>query len=300
MSKEKIKINKEFYDIMPPEYQDLVEDATYGKSDRGWKDIGVHKELIEQHSLCAGCPESMAFRYILASLPAPEDTVMVGSTGCTSLVFPMVAVHNIHSLFGNQNAVATGLKRALALRFPDRPKDVVVLAGDGATVDIGLDMTLQAWFRGEKFTTICFDNELYANTGGQESGLMRKGFVAKMAPVGKKFDKVRLPEIARESGCHYVVNMTVSKPSLVEKVIRNAVLIARELGPTYIQMYTPCILEIGKQSMEGLQEMRDSEKPGERFQYREYVSDEARDLLARVEAERKAIATKAVTSPAGA
>jgi len=55
-------------------------------------------------------------------------------------------------------------------------------------------MTLQAWFRQEKFTTICFDNELYANTGGQESGLMQKGFVAKMAPVGKLFDKVRLPE----------------------------------------------------------------------------------------------------------
>ena len=78
---------------------------------------------------------------------------------------------------------------------------------------------------------------------------------------GKLFDKVRLPEIARESGCHYIVNCTVSKPSLVEKVVRNAVLIAREIGPTYLQLYTPCILEIGKNSMEGLQEMRDSEKP---------------------------------------
>ena len=199
MSKERIKISPDLYDIMPSDYQDLVSSATYGKEDRGWKDIGTSKELIEQHSLCAGCPESMAFRYILASLPNPEDTVMVGSTGCTSLVFPMVAVHNIHSLFGNQNAIASGLKRALSVRFPDRIKDVVVLAGDGATVDIGLDMTLQAWFRQEKFTTICFDNELYANTGGQESGLMQKGFVAKMAPVGKLFDKVRLPEIARES-----------------------------------------------------------------------------------------------------
>ena len=227
MSKERIKISEDLYDIMPSDYQDLVKSATYGKEDRGWKDIGSSKELIEQHSLCAGCPESMAFRYILASLPNPEDTVMVGSTGCTSLVFPMVAVHNIHSLFGNQNAIASGLKRALSVRFPGRVKDVVVLAGDGATVDIGLDMTLQAWFRQEKFTTICFDNELYANTGGQESGLMQKGFVAKMAPVGKLFDKVRLPEIARESGCHYVVNCTVSKPSLVEKVIRNAVHIAR-------------------------------------------------------------------------
>jgi pyruvate ferredoxin oxidoreductase beta subunit len=287
MSKEKIAICPEFYDIMPPEYRDLVEQSTYGKEDRGWKDIGQSKELIEEHSLCAGCPESIAFRYIMASLPNPEDTVMVGSTGCTSLVFPHVAIHNIHSLFGNQNAIATGLKRALSVRFPGRIKDVVVLAGDGATVDIGLDMTLQSWFRQEKFTTICFDNELYANTGGQESGLMRRGFVAKMAPVGKQFDKVNLPEIARESGCAYVVCCTVSKPNLVEKVIRNAVFLAREVGPTYLQLYTPCILEIGKDSMEGLQEMRDSEKPGERFKFKEYISDEAKKYLADLEAQKK-------------
>lgn len=280
-------ISPDLFDIMPPEYQDLVSNATYGKEDRGWKDIGNKKELIESHSLCAGCPESMAFRYILASLPNPEDTVMVGSTGCTSLVFPMVAVHNIHSLFGNQNAIASGLKRALSVRFPNKTKDVVVLAGDGATVDIGLDMTLQAWFRQEKFTTICFDNELYANTGGQESGLMQKGFVAKMAPVGKLFDKVRLPEIARESGCHYIVQCTVSKPSLVERVVRQAVMIAREVGPTYLQLYTPCILEIGKNSMEGLQEMKDSEKPNERFAFREYVSDAGRQVIAEMDARAK-------------
>jgi pyruvate ferredoxin oxidoreductase beta subunit len=188
------------------------------------------------------------------------------------------------------------LPNTLSVRFPDRIKDVVVLAGDGATVDIGLDMTLQAWFRQEKFTTICFDNELYANTGGQESGLMQKGFVAKMAPVGKLFDKVRLPEIARESGCHYIVNCTVSKPSVVEKVIRNAVLIAREIGPTYVQLYTPCILEIGKDSMEGLQEMRDSEKPNERFAFKEYVSEPAKALLADLaaKAKEKKAAAKAV------
>jgi pyruvate ferredoxin oxidoreductase beta subunit len=291
VGKEKIKICEEFYDIMPPEYRELVDSATYGKEGRGWKDVGVAKELIEEHSLCAGCPESIAFRYVLACLPNPEDTVMVGSTGCTSLVFPHVAVHNIHSLFGNQNAIASGLKRALAYRFPGKVKDVVVLAG--ATVDIGLDMTLQSWFRQEKFLTICFDNELYANTGGQESGLMQKGFVSKMAPAGKKFDKVRLPEIAQESGCHYVATLTVSKPNRVEKAIRQGVMIAREVGPTYIQLYTPCILEIGKQAMEGLQEMRDSEGPNERFEFKEYISEEAKQYLASVEADKKkAIASK--------
>ena len=288
MSKEKITICEDLADIMPPEYQELVATGTYGKEGRGWKDIGSSKELIEQHSLCAGCPESIAFRYILASLPNPEDTVFVGSTGCTSLVFPHVAVQNIHSLFGNQNAVASGLKRALKCRFPDVEKDVVVLAGDGATVDIGLDMTMQAWFRQENFTTICFYNELYANTSGQESGLMQKGFVAKMAPVGKNFEKVRLPEIAREAGCHYVAMLTVSKPNRVEKAIRNAVMVAREIGPTYIQLYTPCILEIGKQSMEGLDEMKEAESIGGRFVMKEYISEPAQELLDSIAAEEKA------------
>jgi len=288
MDKEKLTMTEDLAEIMPPEYHELVATATYGKEGRGWKDIGSSKELIEQHSLCAGCPESIAFRYILASLPNPEDTVFVGSTGCTSLVFPHVAVQNIHSLFGNQNAIASGLKRALARRYPDKVKDVVVLAGDGATVDIGLDMTMQSWFRQEKFTTICFDNELYANTGGQESGLMQKGFVAKMAPSGKNFDKVRLPEIAREAGCHYIAMLTVSKPGRVEKALKNAIMVAREIGPTYIQLYTPCILEIGKQSMEGLDEMKESEEIGGRFVMKEYISDQAQELIDTLAAEEKA------------
>ncbi len=288
MSKEKIDVCEALADVMPPEYQELVETATYGKEDRGWKDIGSSKELIEEHSLCAGCPESIAFRYIMASVPNPEDTVFVGSTGCTSLVFPHVAIQNIHSLFGNQNAIASGLKRSLTTRFPDVEKDVIVLAGDGATVDIGLDMTMQSWFRQEKFTTICFDNELYANTGGQESGLMQKGFVSKMAPTGKQFDKVRMPEIAREAGCHFVAMLTVSKPNRVEKAIKSAVMIARKFGPTYVQLYTPCILEIGKQSMEGLDEMKDAEAIGGRFVYKEYVTDEAKEYLKELDAEEKA------------
>ena len=111
--------------------------------------------------------------------------------------------------------------------------------------------------------------------------------MAKMAPKGKLFDKIRLPEIARESGCHYVAMLTVSRPFLVEKVIRSAVYVAREIGPTYVQFYTPCLLELGKQSMEGLQEMRDAEASGSRFEFKEYVSDEAKAYLARLEAEQK-------------
>ncbi len=279
MSYEIFKINEELKEFVPREIVDLEGKATWGNPKRGVMDLPYAKELVEEHSLCAGCPESAAFRYILASLPNPEETIIVNSTGCTSLVFPHIALHTVHSLFGNQNAIASGIKRTLEWRFPDKVKDVVVLAGDGATVDIGLDCTLQSFFRQEKITTICFDNEVYANTGGQESGMTVKGQVFKMAPKGKQFDKVPMWQLAIDSGCHYVVRMTVSSPKKVEKVIKQAIYVAREVGPTYIHLYTPCILEIGLNADQGLWEMRQTDK--ERFKFFEYMTDEAKEVIKR-------------------
>ncbi|MEN3033916.1 MAG: thiamine pyrophosphate-dependent enzyme [Aquificaceae bacterium] len=273
------EINEDLLDVLPQEIKDLQFKATWNNPKRGVMDLPYSKELIEEHSLCAGCPESMALRYILASLPNPEDTIIVNSTGCTSLVFPHIALHTVHSLFGNQNAVASGIKRVLEWRFPDRVKDVVVLAGDGATVDIGLDCTLQSFFRQEKITTICFDNEVYANTGGQESGLTVKGHVFKMAPKGKQWDKVPFWQIAIDSGCHYVARLTVSSPKKVESVVKKAIYIAREVGPTYIHLYTPCILEIGLNSDDGLDEMRQRDK--ERFSFFEYITPQAQEVIDR-------------------
>jgi len=286
MSHDIYKINPEFKDIMPQEIIDLEEKATWTQDrtkPRGIKEMPESKELLEEHSLCAGCPEAMTLRYVLASLPVPEETVIVNSTGCTSLMFPHIALHTVHSLFGNQNAVASGIKRSLEWRFPDKKKDVVVLAGDGATVDIGLDYTLQSFFRQENITTICFDNEVYANTGGQESGMTAKNQVFKMAPKGKQFEKVPLWEIAKTSGCHYSVNMTGSAPKAVAKVIREAVLIAREVGPTFVNIYTPCILEIGLSANEGLAEMKEQDK--DRFETYKYVSPEAEAYLAKCKEE---------------
>lgn len=285
MSKNLFKISPGFEDVMPEEYKDLVEKGPYGKN-YGVADLGSYKELIEEHPLCAGCGLALSVRLTLGSLPAPEDTIIVGSTGCSSLLFPQVGVHNIHSLFGNQNAVATGLKRALKLRFPDKHKDVVVIAGDGATADIGLDMVLQSWFRGEHITTIMLDNEAYANTGGQESGMSMHGSILYMAPKGKKFSKIQLPEIARESGCAYVAAISPANPRKLEKTVKRAILVAREIGPTYIQIFAPCPTNYKFKNNETIQKIKDREKDGT-YVMREYITPEAQEFLAKVEGGKK-------------
>ncbi len=284
MSLDIMKINPHFEEFMPEEYRDLVNNGPFGQAKKV-TDLGSFKELLEEHPLCAGCNLAISLRILLASLPKPEDTIVVGSTGCSSLAFSQLALHNIHSLFGNQNAVASGVKRALKIRFPDKGKDVVVMAGDGATADIGLDMTLHSWFRGENITTVMFDNELYANTGGQESGMSMHGTVLNMAPTGKKFAKVDVPELAKASGCAYVAVVSTAKPLLIGKSFRRAVLIAREIGPTYVQIYVPCPTNMKKKSSEGV--MMAVERLQQDYAFKEYISPKAEKFLETIESKKK-------------
>src|SRR5690606_38531490 len=87
---------------------------------------------------------------------------------------------------------------------------------------------------------IMLDNEVYGNTGGQESGMTRKGTVINMAPKGKNFEKIPVFELAKTSGCDYVAKVTVASLRKLGQAVRKAVLVAREIGPTYVQIYTPC------------------------------------------------------------
>lgn len=278
------QISPAFEDIMPAEYKELIENGPF-HSNKGVLDLGTYTELLEEHPLCAGCGLALSLRLILAALPNPEDTIIVGSTGCSALAFPQVAVHNIHSLFGNQNAVASGLKRALSLRFPDQVKDVVVIAGDGATADIGLDMVMHSWFRQENITTIMLDNEAYANTGGQESGMSPEGAVLNMAPKGKKFAKISMPTLARESGCPYVATVTPANPNKLAKSIRRAILVARELGPSYVQAFAPCPTNFKFKPSETISMIKQRQKEGT-YKTTEFVSEEAQELFACLEEEK--------------
>jgi len=272
---EALKISPGFEKILPQEYVDLVENGPYGRS-LTVADLGTFKEVIEEHPLCAGCGLGMSIRMALASLPDPGNTVIVGTTGCNSILMPQVAIHNAHVLFGNQNSVATGLKRALRLRYPNKAKDVVVIAGDGAVADIGLAPTLHSWFRRENITTIMLDNEGYSNTGGQESGMTRQGVVLNMAPVGKKFPKVPLHELAKIAGCAYVATVTPARARRLGQVVRRAVLVAREVGPTYVQVFCPCSTNYKFAPSETLKKASETE-------ITEYMSPEAQELIERLE-----------------
>jgi pyruvate ferredoxin oxidoreductase beta subunit len=63
----------------------------------------------------------------------------------------------------------------------------------------------------------------------------------------------------------------------VESVIKKAVLIAREVGSTYIQAYTSCNIEYAIPTDKVMEDAKAVEN--DRYQFTEYVSDEAKRYL---------------------
>jgi len=276
-----------FKRYLPKDYVELVDYGPFGKDykDVGVKNMGTYKELVEEHPMCSGCWMAYYIKIIFASLPNPEDTVTIGTAGCGRLAISQAAVPFIYGNYGDQNAMASGLTRAFRLRFPDKKKDVITIAGDGGMMDIGFSMTMHAWFRGEKFTTIMLDNEVYGNTGGQESGMSIQGAVLKMSPKGKNFGKMPAMQLAIDAGCVYVVKMSPTNINKASKSIRRAIFAARNLGPTFIHVYTSCNIEYSIPTPDVFRDAKEKEKG--RFAFEEYMTDEAKELFAQVESKKK-------------
>ncbi len=276
-----------FHKWLPVEYRDLVEHGPYFRDKKPKvSDMGKFKEIVEEHPMCAGCAMTLFIRLVFIGLPTPEHTVIVGTAGCGRLAISQGSIPFIYGNYGDTNATASGLKRGLEVRFPNQHKDVVVMAGDGGLIDIGFQHLMHGWFRQEKFTTILLDNEVYGNTGGQESGMTRQGQILKMAPRGKKTGKIDALGLAKVSKVDYVARIAPTNPARVARTVRRAVLVAREVGSSYIQAYTSCNIEYAIPTPDVMKDAFDVEK--DRYGFEEIISDRAKEFLAEVEKKDKA------------
>ena len=272
-----------FKEFLPIEYKDLVEHGPYfNRGDSATqttkvRDMGKFKEVIEEHPMCAGCAMTLFIRLVYIGMPNPEHTIVVGTAGCGRLAISQASVPFIYGNYGDTNAVASGLKRGLEIRFPNQHKDVVVMAGDGGLIDIGFQGLMHSWFRKERFTTIMLDNEVYGNTGGQESGMTVQGKVLKMAPRGKFGKKVDAMGLAKVAGVDYVARLAPTNPARVVRTIRRAIMVAREVGHSYVQAYTSCNIEYSIPTPDVIQDAFDVEK--DRYGFEEVISDRAKEYL---------------------
>jgi len=203
------------------------------------KELSKEEYFLPGNATCAGCGAAIAIR--LAQKALGPRTVFVVPACCTSVIqsaFPFTAFATpcLNIAFEAAAAAASGVVAAYEKRGV---KDVTVLAwaGDGGTVDIGIQALSGAAERGTNFIYVCYDNEAYGNTGFQRSGSSPYGSQTTTTPTGKKDHKKDVPMIMAAHGIPYVATACISYPlDFVNKLRR-----AKEMvGTKYIQVLTPC------------------------------------------------------------
>lgn len=212
--------------------------------------IPAYEAISSGHRACQGCGEVLAMRLAMKALG--RNTIVVSATGCMEVIttpYPQTAweVPWMHVAFENAGAVGSGVaaaRKALLRkgRINDSETKLVIMGGDGATSDIGLQSLSGALERGHDFVYLCFDNEAYMNTGIQRSSATPLGAWTTTCPLGSECDgksdpKKDLATIVVNHDVPYVATSTPGHHLDLMNKVRRAALTA---GPAFVHIYSPC------------------------------------------------------------
>lgn len=172
-------------------------------------------------STCQGCMIDVIFRNVLDVLG--DDTVLVVPPGCAAQFSgcgpeASVTVPGIQGNLENSAAIATGISNGFKHQGNDHTT-VCVIAGDGGTVDIGLQSLSGAMERNENIIYICYDNEAYMNTGVQGSSSTPYSASTTTTPSGKPVNNKDLFQICMAHHIPYAATASIANlPDLRRKV----------------------------------------------------------------------------------
>lgn len=196
--------------------------------------------LCSGHAACPGCIDALSVRHVLAALG--PDTMAVVPPSCMAIIagpqpFSSLKIPVYQPTLEASAAAASGLRRALNAQGK-HDTQVVVLAGDGGTYDIGLQCLSSAAERNEDFLYICLDNEGYMNTGAQKSSSTPHFAWTGSTPAGKTTRKKNLIEIMAAHGIPYAATASAGHLNDLLRKVRKAKAIR---GTRLIVLLIPCL-----------------------------------------------------------
>src|SRR5664279_681976 len=177
--------------------------------------------LCSGHAACPGCIDALSVRHVL-SIMGP-NTMAVIPPSCMAIIagpqpFSSLRIPVYQPTLESSAAAATGLRRALDAKGK-HDTQVLVLAGDGGTYDIGFQCLSSAAERNENFLYICLDNEGYMNTGAQMSSSTPHYAKTGSTPEGKSTRKKNITAIMAAHQVPYAATASVGfLPDLIRKV----------------------------------------------------------------------------------
>jgi pyruvate ferredoxin oxidoreductase beta subunit len=190
-------------------------------------------------STCHGCGLEIAFRTIINVL-GPK-TIVVIPPGCSALFSGVggdtcVNIPGYQCNLENTAASAAGIRAGLDMLGKH---DVHVLgwAGDGATIDIGLQSLSGVMERGDRIIYVCYDNEAYMNTGIQASGSTPFSASTTTTPGGKQTVRKDMMQIVAAHHIPYAATCSVAHLEDMAKKVERA---KACVGTAYLQVLATC------------------------------------------------------------
>jgi len=195
--------------------------------------------LRSENTNCAGCGMSIALNLlgdalgnkVKMAIPACCGIVTPHSFPYSSYKIPVVA-----STFAASSVLASGMKAVQEMN--NEEGHVVAFAGDGGTFDIGMACLSGTAERNENIIYVCYDNEVYGNTGAQRSSATPLGAVTTTTPHGKKELKKDIMSIMIEHNIPYAASLSPGYPDDFLHKVKTA---AKIKGFRFLYILSPCI-----------------------------------------------------------
>jgi pyruvate ferredoxin oxidoreductase beta subunit len=228
------------------------------------KDLAqMEDRLVAGHGMCLGCGIPLIFKIVLR---ATEDPIIVANaTGCLEVcttIFPRTAWNCmwVHSAFENAAATAAGVEAMYKSlknkgKIPaDKKIKFLATGGDGGTYDIGIQSLSGAMERGHNIVYVCYDNNAYANTGGQRSSATPMGASATTSPAG-----VRSPGKAQKKkdltkilAAHNIPYVAQASPHRWQDLYNKAKKAFEVDGPAFLNVLCLCPTEWKYEESQGI------------------------------------------------
>ncbi len=197
--------------------------------------------MLSGHNACPGCGAALVVRYLVKEVG--QKALIVIPASCWSIISGVVPLRCLettvlHCPFPAAAAVGSGLKKGLHA-LGDQETQIIVLAGDGGTFDIGLQGLSGAAERNENIIFICYDNEAYMNTGMQKSSATPFGSLSTTTPAPrvKANPKKDILKIITSHRIPYAATATIAFPGDMSSKFRRAMEVE---GFRFLHILTPC------------------------------------------------------------
>jgi pyruvate ferredoxin oxidoreductase beta subunit len=219
------------------------------------KDLAkMEDRLVAGHGMCLGCGIPLILKVVLRATEDP--LVIANATGCCEVcttIFPRTSwnVTWVHSAFENAASTIAGVEAMYKSlkkkgKIPEEKKiKFLGIGGDGGTYDIGLQALSGTMERGHDVVYLCYDNNAYANTGGQRSSATPLGASATTSPAGLESPgKLQWrKDLTKILTAHNIPYVAQASPSRWQDMYNKAKKAFEVEGPAFLNILCLCPTE---------------------------------------------------------